>query len=220
MLPLTQIQVTGKNKDPFWWTGLHTTRVSTAVTQISLPGLTATHPPFLPGKNLSPRPPELTGSHLLQPNLAPHAATYSRHRGEGRGSTAASRVLRHPPGAGKRTARTCGSPSRTRAAHRPTRRSSLDRAGAGAGAGSRGPAGGPGAGARSDPSGCTGTARRGPGRRSPGRTCRRGIRLLVSLRLSCRPDCRGGQRVHRAASHVSPRPHVTSSRVCRPATPI
>lgn len=49
-------------------------------------------------------------------------------------------------------------------------------------------------------------------------TCRRRIRLLVSLRLSCCSDCRRGQRVHRAASHVSPLAHVTSSRA-RPASP-
>lgn len=49
-------------------------------------------------------------------------------------------------------------------------------------------------------------------------TCRRRIRLLVSLRLSCCSDCRRGQQVHRAASHVSPPAHVTSSRA-RPASP-
>lgn len=50
-------------------------------------------------------------------------------------------------------------------------------------------------------------------------TCRWRIRLLVSLRLSCRSDCRRGQRVHRTASHVSPCAHVTSSRARWPAPP-
>lgn len=46
------------------------------------------------------------------------------------------------------------------------------------------------------------------------RTCRRRVRLLLSLHLSCRRDwrraCLPGQPVHHAASHVSAR-HVTSS---------
>jgi hypothetical protein len=54
---------------------------------------------------------------------------------------------------------------------------------------------------------------RASGPRTWDRTCRPGTRLR--LRRHRRQDCRARQPVHSAASHVSPRAHVTSSRARR-----